>query len=143
MSKAIKEHLKANLTKYLSGLVKDMEEITVGLQGMWSHNSDRFVGVHFPGKGTLNVLWKSLEIIDVEFLLESKEKEKRFLEELKSAYDVVKCVGSRCGFKYLSYTFIDSNRIKNTKTNGFLSEAEEIICIFADYGIEIETKILS
>lgn len=143
MSKAIKVRLKADLTKYLPGLVEDTEGITVGMQGIWSRNSDRFVGVHFPGKGTLDVLWKSLEIIDEEFLLESKEKERRFLEEMKGAYDVIKYVGPRGGFKYLSYTYIDSKGIKNHTSNGFRGESEGIIKIFDDYGIAIETRVLS
>lgn len=57
MNKGIKIRLRVDLTEYLPGLVVGTEGITIGNQDMWSRGSDRFVGVHFQGKGSLDVLW--------------------------------------------------------------------------------------
>ena len=41
---------------------------------MWSRANDNFVTVCFPNVATLDVLWKSLEIIDEEYLKRVKER---------------------------------------------------------------------
>ena len=142
MTKHIKVRLKCDLTKYIPNLVEGSEGYTVQISGIWSRASDRFVGVNFPGKGTLDVLWESLEIIDMEYLAEKKERERKRLEELKTAYDVVKYVGPRGGFKYLSYTYLDLNGIKNHTSNSSKKEAEKLIKIFEDYEIKIIEKVI-
>lgn len=142
MNKGIKVRLKVDLTEYLPGLVIGTEGITIGTNGMWSCVSDRFVGVYFPGKGSLDVLWRSLEIIDKEYLKEVKENEARFLKDLKSASNVVKVVGPRGGFRYISYTFTNSEGIESHVTNAFRKEANKLIEFFNRNGIEITTKII-
>jgi hypothetical protein len=42
--------------------------------------------VGFPEKGTLDVLWESLEIIDEEYLAKLIDRERKLLEELNTAY---------------------------------------------------------
>lgn len=143
MAKSIKVRLKVDLTKYIPNLVEGSEGYTVPNGGIWSRASDRFVGVKFPSKGTLDVLWDSLEIIDEEYLAEIEKREQRFLEELKTAYDVVKYIGPRGGFKYLTYTYIDSKGIKISTSQGFKNEAEKLIKIFDKYGIEVFEKIIN
>ncbi|PKE34599.1 hypothetical protein CW697_04625 [Macrococcoides caseolyticum] len=138
----IKVRLTADLTKYLSGLVAGLEGITVGQLGRWSKNDDRFVSVNFPGKGTLDVLWESLEIIDEEYLAEAEKRKQKELEELKTAYDVVKYVGPRGGFKYLSYQYTNSDGVNVGVTQGFKKKAEKLIAIFESYGIEVVEKVI-
>lgn len=60
-----KVKLKVDLTKYHPSLKIGIEGVTVGRQGIWSRNQDRFITVEFP-KHTLDVLWDSLKIIDEE-----------------------------------------------------------------------------
>lgn len=139
-SKGIKVALKVDLTKYRSGLVSGTEGTTVGTYGMWSRGSDRFIGVHFPGKGTLDVLWDSLEIIDEEYLKRVEERRNTHLEELKSATRVVKHVGPRGGFINLSYTYTNSNGSLIHVSKGFRKEADELIDFFERNGIEVIIK---
>jgi len=142
MTKSIKVRLKVDLTKYIPNLVEGSEGYTVPYGGIWSRASDRFVGVNFPGKGTLDVLWESLEIIDEEYLAEIKDREQKLLEELKTAYDVVRYIGPRGGFKCLTYTYIDSKGMKINTSKGFKNEAEKLIKVFNKYGIEVIDKII-
>lgn len=96
--------------------------------------------MHFPEKGTLDVLWESLEIIDEEYLKRVKEQENTHFEELKSATEVVKFIGPRGGFRYLSYTYTDSNGIQIQTSNGFRKDADKLIDFFERNGIEIVIK---
>ena len=142
MNQGIKVRLKVDLTKYRPGLVSGTEGTTIGTYGMWSRGSDRFVGVHFPGKGTLDVLWESLEIIDEEYLKRAEEEKNKHLKELKSAKDVVKYVGPRGGFRHLSYTYTDSNGIQVHTSNGFRKDADKLIAFFEKHKIPVITKII-
>lgn len=143
MYKTIKVRLKTDLTNYLSGLITGTEGVTVGAKGMWSRGSDRFISVHFPGKGTLDVLWNSLEVIDEEYLNQREETEQRLLEEFRSAYDIIKCVGPRGGFKYLSYRYTDSDGIRHSVSTHFRDEADKLINTIEEYGINVVTKVLT
>ncbi|MFT8322860.1 MAG: hypothetical protein ABF649_18485 [Bacillus sp. (in: firmicutes)] len=142
MVEKIKVRLTTDLTKYLPGLVEGTEGFTVGSQGIWSRSFNRFVSVNFPGKGTIDVLWKSLEVIDEKYLQEKGEREAKRLEEYKSAKNVIKHVGPRGGFKNLSYEYIDSNGAKVNTTLGIKSEAETLIEVFNSYGIEVMEKVI-
>lgn len=64
MDRGIRVRLRTDLTRYNAKLTPGVEGVTVGEYGMWSKGSDRFVGVHFPGIVTLDVLWEGLEIVD-------------------------------------------------------------------------------
>ena len=105
MSSRIKVKLIADLTKYHPGLTPGVEGYTVADFGLWSRGSDRFVGATFPGVTTLDVLWESLEITDEVYLAEAKRREAERLRELESAKNVVKTVGPRGGFRYISYEY--------------------------------------
>lgn len=60
----VKVRLTADLTKYGAGLVPGIEGVTVGRHGEWSKGFDWFITVNFPSASrTLDVLWKSLEVI--------------------------------------------------------------------------------
>src|SRR5262249_11216563 len=72
---------------------------------MWSRGSDRFIGVRFPIAGTFDILWDSLEITDEQFLAERAVYEQKRWEQLKEAKEVVRYVGPKGGFKYLSYQY--------------------------------------
>lgn len=140
--KQIKVRLMADLTQYGAGLTAGTEGITVGRQGMWSRGSDRFITVNFPGIATLDVLWKSLEIIDQDVLKEIDLQKKAFEESLKTAYDVVLCLGPKGGFRSLSYTYIDAQTGCSVHTsNGFRTEAIPIIEKLKAYQIPIREEI--
>jgi hypothetical protein len=62
------------------------------------------------------------------------------MEELKSARNVVKYVGPKGGFRYLSYEYTSMERIDTHVTNSLKREAERFIKIFEEYGIEIEIR---
>lgn len=140
--KKIKVKLTVDLTKYAKGLVAGTEGYTVGNYGELSRAFDRFVTVCFPNIATLDVLWKSLEIIDEEYLKEieesKKKEEEEFIKELESAYDVVKHVGPLGGFKSLSY------RCKNGlsgRSIGFKDKALFAENYFIEHNIPIKTVI--
>ena len=85
------------------------------------------------------MLWESLDIIDEEDL-KKPEQENLQLEELKSATEVVKFVGPRGGFRYLSYTYTDSNGIQVHISNGFRKDAEKLIDFFNRNKIKVVIK---
>lgn len=132
----IKVRLNTDLTQYGEGLKKGIEGYTIGNYGVWSRANDNFVGVCFPGVQTLDVLWKSLDIIDEDFLKRREEEKKKFLEELKTATEVEKHVGPYGGFRYLSYRCGKSH-----VSNHFKAEALEIEKILRSYGIEIKEVV--
>jgi hypothetical protein len=141
VERQIKVKLQTDLTKYAPGLVPGVEGHTIGQHGLWSRGSDRFIGVCFPGIAKLDVLWESIEIIDKEYLEEAALLNKKQMEELKSAQNVVKHVGPKGGFRHLSYEYTSMELINNNVTNGSKSEAERIIKIFEKYGIKVEIRI--
>ena len=136
----IKVRLKTDLSKYSPGLLPGVEGHTIGRYGLWSRGSDRFVGVCFPGIANLDVLWESLEIIDQEYLEEITLLNKNQMEELKSAKNVVKHVGPRGGFRYLSYEYTSMERINSHVTNGSKMEAERLVKTFKEYGMKGEIR---
>ena len=73
---------------------------------MWSRANDNFVTVCFPNVATLDVLWKSLEIIDEEYLKRVKERNAKWLEELKTAKNVELNLGPKGGFRSLSFEYM-------------------------------------
>lgn len=140
MERHIKVKLQTDLSKYAPGLVPGVEGHTIGQHGLWSRGSDRFIGVCFPGIAKLDVLWESIEIIDKEYLEEVALLNKKQMEELKSAQNVVKYVGPKGGFRHLSYEYTSMERIDNHVTNSLKREAERLIKIFEEYGIEVEIR---
>jgi len=141
MEKRIKVKLKTDLSKYTSGLQPGVEGYTISQYGIWSRGSDRFIGVCFPGIATLDVLWESLEIIDKEYLEEIALHNKKHMEELKSAQNVIKYVGPKGGFRHLSYEYTTVEGNRSHASNGLKSEAERLIKIFEEYGIKVETRM--
>lgn len=141
MERQIKVKLKTDLSKYAQGLLPGAEGYTIGQYGLWSRGSDRFIGVCFPEIATLDVLWNSIEIIDKDYLEESALLEKRQMEELKSAQNVVMYVGPKGGFRHLSYQYKSLDGISNSVSIGSRSKAERLIGIFNQYGIDVETRM--
>lgn len=135
----IKVKLKADLTRYGEGFKEGIEGYTIGEYGMWSRGSDRFVGVHFPNVGSLDVLWESLEIIDEDFLKRREQHKKEFLEQLKSVTEATKYVGPRGGFHSLCYSGKEVGHV----CLGFKDEALEIEKILKSYGIEVKVVVES
>ncbi|WP_228551277.1 hypothetical protein [Paenibacillus sp. B01] len=141
MHKRIQVKLTVDLTQYLNGLVAGTEGYTIGSYGSWSRANDNFTGVHFPGLGSLDVLWSSLEIIDQKYLEELEVQRKQRLEEFKTAKNITKYVGSRGGFKGLSFEYTGSNGISVSYSNGFKQESEKLIEYFKKLNLKIEEKL--
>lgn len=142
MDRQIKVKLNSDLSRYGEGLLPGIEGYTIGQYGSLSRNSDRFIGVCFPGIATLDVLWGSLEIIDNEYLKEAALIRKKEMSNLKNAKNVIKYVGPKGGFRYISYEYISEDGIVNHVSNGFKSDADNLIEIFNQYGINVETRTI-
>ena len=139
--RTIKVRLTTDLTGYAKGLVVGTEGVTIGNCGMWSRASDRFVTVRFPGIATLDVLWKSLEIIDEDFLKEREEQQKIFEESLKTAHDVVLRLGPKGGFRSLGYSYTDLQSGCTIHTSNYSrTEAYQIMEKLEAYNIPIEQE---
>ncbi|HZS02492.1 MAG TPA: hypothetical protein VFE37_27505 [Chloroflexota bacterium] len=136
----VKVRLKVDLTAYLAGLVAGSEGYTVGRYGPWSRSFDRFVGVHFPGIGTLDVLWSSLEIIDEAYLRAAADEEARRWEALKSAQDVVVVRGPKGGFRCLSYRYTTPEGAPAHISIGFRGQAERELAFFYEHGIPVTER---
>ncbi|MGD8449176.1 MAG: hypothetical protein PVF36_08070 [Desulfobacterales bacterium] len=143
MRDRVKVRLKIDLTEYLRGLIAGSEGYTIGKYVMWSRVNDNFIGVHFPEIGSIDVLWSSLEIIDEEHLNEVETLRAQRLEECKSAKDIVKYIGPRGGFKYLSFHYTDSDGKIVHYSNGFKHESEKIIEYFINMNYKITEKTTS
>lgn len=138
----IRVKLKSDLTRYANGLLPGIDGYTIGRYGIWSRGADRFIGVTFPGIATLDVLWSSLEIVDDAYLKKVDQRQGKVNEELKTAKDVIKVIGPRGGFRYLSYRYTSKDGISCNTSMGFKTDAEKLIELFKSYGISIETKVL-
>lgn len=141
MEEKIKVKLLVNLTRYADGLVEGSEGYTIGSKGMWSRANDNFVTVCFPNIATLDVLWKSLEIIDEEYLKKAEEWNKKWKKQLKNARCVELHLGPRGGFRSLQFEYLDDNGIVIHYANGFKNEADNIVEIFKANNIKIERII--
>lgn len=141
MEEQIKVKLLVDLTRYADGLVKGSEGYTVGSKGIWSRANDNFITVCFPKIATLDVLWKSLEIIDEEYLKKAEELNKRWMEQLKTAKCVELHIGPRGGFRSLQFEYLDDNKIVNHYAIGFKNKADSILDIFKANNIKIKEVI--
>ncbi|NFH78662.1 hypothetical protein FDA09_04485 [Clostridium botulinum] len=132
--------LITDLTKYGKGLVPGIKGITVGQKGIWSRCNDNFISVKFENDITLDVLWSGLEIIDDDYLKTIAEDEKKLLEELKSAKNIVKSVGPRGGFRYLCYEYITLDGSKSNKSIGLKKEADKLLELFSKYNLNVKIE---
>lgn len=137
----VQVRLTTDLTRYHPRLEAGVEGVTIGQYGIWSRGSDRFVGVSFPGIGTFDVLWASLEIIDETYLAEAARRKAERMEALKSAVNVVRTRGPRGGFRYLSYQFIAADGVRNSVSTANRTEAEELIDFFNQHGIAVREEV--
>lgn len=118
MEETIKVKLLVDLTRYADGLVEGTEGYTIGSKGMWSRANDNFVTVCFPNIATLDVLWKSLEIIDEEW---NRKWNKKWREQLKTARCAKLHLDPRGGFRSLQFEYLDDNgAILLQVTNSFV-----------------------
>src|SRR5262249_46661482 len=127
--------------KYHPRLVSGAEGVTVGATGMWSRGSDRFIGVHFEGIGTFDILWESLQITDEDYLAQAAARQQKRREALKQAKNVVKYLGPRGGFKFLAYEYPDEyGGTTHTSCSNRL-EAAKLEKFFREQGIEVSTAV--
>lgn len=87
-------------------------------------------------------MWESIEIIDEEFLREVAIREKEKWEALKQATNVVKVVGSRGGFKHLSYEYVQKDGALCHASTGNREEADKLLEFFKENGIFVKEEIL-
>jgi hypothetical protein len=133
-----KMKLTVDLTSYRPGLVAG----THGFIESFSGSNDCFAKVSFPSLGVtyMDILWKSIEIIDDEYLEHASNEKRKFQESLKTAQDVVLTVGPKGGFKHLSYTHTIEGSIRHNSC-GWKSEWDEVKPILEKYGIPIKTIV--
>jgi len=134
--------LLTDLTKYGEGLVPGIKGIIIGRKGMWSRSNDNFITVKFENNITLDVLWSGLEITDEEYLKCIAENNKIFLEELKTATDIVKSVGPKGGFKYLSYKCTSIDGTNRSVSTALKKEADKLLNIFFEYNLNVKIEKL-
>jgi hypothetical protein len=101
------------------------------------------VGVSFPGIGTFDVLWASLEIIDEEYLAEAARRKAERMEALKSASNVVRTRGPRGGFRYLSYQCVSADGLRTSVSTANRADADELIDFFNQHGILVREEVAS
>jgi hypothetical protein len=64
------------------------------------------------------------------------------LERLKSARNVVKELGPRGGFRFLSYEFVDERGTVVHSSTSSRAEAERLEAVFARYNVPVEVRKL-
>ena len=97
--------LAVDLTEYDSRCVTGSEGHTSEPCSFWARGSDRFTGVRFDNGARLDVLWRSLEIIDPEALAEMKKHQEELEAGAASAASAELREGPRGGFKSLSFQY--------------------------------------
>lgn len=138
--RSIAVRLLVDLTRYHPALLRGAEGRTTERNGLWSRANDRFVPVVFPGAGTVDVLWASLEIIDATYLAEMAARHTEKIDALRTARNVVKVLGPRGGFKYLSYEYTDKSGVICHVGTTFRTEGDELIALLKGYGIAVEER---
>lgn len=129
--------LKDDLTRYHPSLKTGTKGTIVC---MWGSN-DCFAKVRFNEVGTMDVLWKGIEITDTKYLSELAEQKRARNEALKTAMNVVLSLGPSGGFKYLTYEYVDVNGRHNHYGNGLdKASAMEDIEVFKQFGIQIQEE---
>lgn len=141
--KDISVKLIKDLTKYRAGLIPGIKGVTLGEQGALSRSNDNFITVRFENNTVLDVLWSNLEIIDKIYLKESEERRKEYLMELKTSNNIIKYIGPRGGFKYLSFEYISKDGTRIYISTTFKNKAEELLKIFSVYNLNVEIKTLT
>jgi len=134
----VKVRLIHDLSRYNSELKIGTEGFTVEAEGMMSRSNDNFVSVFFPGIETRDIMWRSLEIIDENFLAAREKEKQEELDGLKEAYDVVKTIGPKGGFRNISYLYVNSSgKVSRVSKNNKI-EAEVIESILNQLNITIK-----
>lgn len=141
--KDISVKLIKDLSQYRTGLIPGINGITLGEQGALSRSNDNFITVRFENNTVLDVLWSNLEIIDKIYLKESEERRKEYLMELKTSNNIIKYIGPRGGFKYLSFKYISKDGTRIYTSIAFKNKAEELLKVFSEYNLNVEIKTLT
>ncbi|MBC8587732.1 hypothetical protein H8707_05720 [Tissierellaceae bacterium BX21] len=61
---------------------------------------------------------------------------------IEKARNVIKYVGPKGGFRYISYEYISEDGITNHVSNGSKSDADKLIGVFNQYGINVVIKTI-
>ncbi|MBU3089805.1 hypothetical protein KPL42_15065 [Clostridium gasigenes] len=136
----IKVELKTDLTKYGEGLIAGIKGITIGQQGIWSRSNDNFITVKFENNIILDILWNSLEIIDEEYLQKLSKTKTTYLKELKTATNIIKTIGPKGGFKYLSFEYTRIDGCHWSKSIGLKKEADKLLDVFSEYKLNVKIQ---
>lgn len=125
--------LIADLTRYDSRLTRGQE----GNAGDFGA-TDNLVWVSFDAGPRIQVLWKSLEIIDAEHLAMAKASREKEEADVARATDVVLRLGPNGGFQDLSYR-VDGPP-KAYVCCGFRDKAERLMAIMRTNNVPIRVE---
>lgn len=131
----VEVELSADLTSYHPSLVKGCKGTIVS----WTASVDFMARVRFREAGIMEINWRSLKIVDEEYLRQASERRKEEEEELLTATNVVLKLGPAGGFKYLSFVV----RQKNGKTlnTGIGYEGRQLAKRYLDFFREHEIDV--
>ena len=129
--------LTVDLTRYNPKLTVGQEGTVIG-PGQWGYGP-MFDLVEFDCGVTQNIVSKSLDIIDPEFLEWSAENKRKHIEGLSKATDVVLTLGPRGGFRTLSYQYPGSSI--GSGGTGSKDQAEEDLKIIRSHKIPVKTVV--
>lgn len=132
----IKVELNSDLTHYLSKLTQGLIGYTIGN----AYKSDTYtavIDVSFENGVTAPITLDKLTIIDEEYLTFLEKRERKFLDSLANATNIIKKVGPKGGFKKLTFKYdFGEMDIYNR------SQAEKIINEFEKLKKEIKEVII-
>jgi hypothetical protein len=83
-----------------------------------------------------------LEIIDERYLSEATKREVKHVEALKHARGVVRHVGVRGGFKYLSYEYTDDAGVICHLSTSSKAEAEKLAGLVEEHKIPVKQVVV-
>jgi hypothetical protein len=130
----IKVQLNEDLTRYHHGL----KEGIVGVTTMHRTRNDCFVKVEFPGiYCIIDILWKSLTIVDEEYLEEKRKKQEEMIQAMKENGNA-ELHWHHCGaYHRLSYEYTPKGKQRHACSNYFSKQAGELYADMRKAGVKV------
>ena len=122
----LKVKLVHDYTKYNEKLEKGIEGMAFETPEEQNERkpSDNFVKVHFEGITDVDVLWRGLEIVDVDYLAEKERIKEEYFSQMQSAKNVVYTEGPSGGFRGLVLDFVnkgvEEHKVIEEKVEGLI-----------------------
>lgn len=137
-NRPIRARLLCDLTAYGDDLVKGAEGRIVDWDSCYG---DNFVVMDFKQTKEIDIVFKSIEILDKSYINYVERREKEEMEKLPSAISAALVVGPRGGFKYFRVDVPEKKKIK-TYTTTCKEKAQHYIRILQSYNIRVQERIL-